>query len=69
MMASRSHDEHERADSLLSALERQLASRAVHFVPPWDHFLDYVLLCAILIGYGLMLPEGSQHLMTWTVAS
>ena len=33
-----------------------------------DHFLDYVFLCAILIGYGLMLPEGSQHLMTWTLA-
>ena len=33
-----------------------------------DHFLDYVFLCAILIGYGLMLPERSQHLMTWTLA-
>lgn len=33
-----------------------------------DHFLDYVFLCAILIGYGLMLPEGSQHLMTWALA-
>jgi hypothetical protein len=52
MMASRSHDEHERADSLLSALERQPASRAVHFVPPW------------LESHHLTL----QHLMTWTVA-
>ena len=33
-----------------------------------DHFLDYVFLCAILIGYGLMLPQQSQHLMTWTLA-
>ncbi len=33
-----------------------------------DHFLDYVFLCAILIGYGLMLPDGSQQLMTWTLA-
>jgi phosphatidylglycerophosphate synthase len=33
-----------------------------------DHFLDYVFLCVILIGYGLMLPERSQHLMTWTLA-
>jgi phosphatidylglycerophosphate synthase len=33
-----------------------------------DHFLDYVFLCAILIGYGLMLPEQSQHLMTWALA-
>jgi phosphatidylglycerophosphate synthase len=33
-----------------------------------DHLLDYVFLCAILIGYGLMLPERSQYLMTWTLA-
>jgi phosphatidylglycerophosphate synthase len=33
-----------------------------------DHFLDYVFLCVILIGYGLMLPERSQHLMTWSLA-
>ena len=33
-----------------------------------DHFLDYVFLCVILIGYGLMLPERSQYLMTWSLA-
>ena len=134
MSASPMHDERKRADSLLSALERRFAIRAVRLVPSWleshhltlltviwsalmllccdlvradprwlwavsaiivlqyltdavdgkvgvmrgaglvrwgyymDHFLDYVFLCAILIGYGLMLPDGSQHLMTWTLA-
>jgi phosphatidylglycerophosphate synthase len=132
--ASRSHDERQRADSLLSILERPFAAWAVRLAPAWleshhltlltafwsalmllcsalvradsrwlwvvsaiialqyltdaidgkvgvmrgaglvcwgyymDHFLDYVFLCAILIGYGLMLPDGSQHLMTWTLA-
>jgi phosphatidylglycerophosphate synthase len=33
-----------------------------------DHFLDYVFLTAILIGYGLMLPDDSRFLMTWAVA-
>ena len=135
MSASPMHDERKRADSLLSALERRFAIRAVRLVPSWleshhltlltviwsalmllccnprscrpragsgpsrpsssfryltdavdgkvgvmrgaglvrwgyymDHFLDYVFLCAILIGYGLMLPDGLQQLMTWTLA-
>lgn len=33
-----------------------------------DHFLDYVFLCAILIGYMLMLPDGSKWIHFFVLA-
>jgi archaetidylinositol phosphate synthase len=33
-----------------------------------DHLLDYVFLCAILITYGLLLPERFEYLMTLALA-
>jgi phosphatidylglycerophosphate synthase len=33
-----------------------------------DHFLDYVFLCSILLGYGLLVPDRFQWLMTALVA-
>jgi phosphatidylglycerophosphate synthase len=33
-----------------------------------DHFLDYVFLCAILIGYSLMLPDHYKYLQFFVLA-
>ena len=33
-----------------------------------DHFLDYVFLCSLLIGYGLLLPAPYQPLMMVSIA-
>jgi len=33
-----------------------------------DHLLDYVFLCAVLLGYGMLLPDRFQYLITLIVA-
>lgn len=33
-----------------------------------DHFLDYIFLCAILIGYSLLLPDQFKYLLFFTLA-
>jgi len=53
MIASRSHDERKRADSLLSVLERQFAIRAVRFVPSWlesHHLMGQLNLSFLKLG-------------------
>jgi phosphatidylglycerophosphate synthase len=33
-----------------------------------DHFLDYIFLCAILIGYSLILPDNLKYLQFFVLA-
>jgi len=55
-------------DSLDGSLGRYRNFGTVKWGYYMDHFLDYVFLCAILIGYSLMLPDAFKYLQFFLLA-
>jgi len=55
-------------DSLDGSVGRLRNTGLVKWGYYMDHFLDYVFLCAILIGYSLMLPDHYKYLQFFVLA-
>jgi phosphatidylglycerophosphate synthase len=55
-------------DSLDGSLGKYQNEGLVRWGYYMDHFLDYVFLCAILIGYSLILPDNLKYLQFFVLA-
>lgn len=55
-------------DSLDGAVGRYRNSGLIRWGYYMDHFLDYIFLCSILIGYSLILPDNFKYLLFFILA-
>ena len=55
-------------DLLDGAIGRQRNTGLIKWGYYMDHFLDYLFLCSILIGYGFLLPDHYQYLLFFVLA-
>jgi len=55
-------------DLLDGAVGRQRDTGLVKWGYYMDHFLDYIFLCSILIGYALLLPDAFKHRLFFVMA-
>jgi phosphatidylglycerophosphate synthase len=55
-------------DSLDGAVGRYRNTGLIKWGYYMDHFLDYIFLCSILIGYSLMLPDSYKYLQFFLLA-
>lgn len=55
-------------DLLDGAIGRQRDTGLVKWGFYMDHFLDYIFLCAMLIGYSLLMPDNLKHVMFFVMA-
>lgn len=55
-------------DSLDGSVGRYRNSGLIKWGYYMDHFLDYVFLCSILIGYSLLLPDNLKYLQFFILA-
>lgn len=55
-------------DSFDGAIGRYRNSGLVRWGYYMDHFLDYIFLCSILIGYSLLLPDNYKYLQFFILA-
>lgn len=55
-------------DSFDGAIGRYRNSGLVRWGYYMDHFLDYIFLCSILIGYSLILPDNYKYLLFFLLA-
>jgi phosphatidylglycerophosphate synthase len=55
-------------DLLDGAVGRERDTGLIKWGYYMDHFLDYVFLCAILIGYGCLIPQQYKYLLFYILA-
>ncbi len=55
-------------DLLDGAIGRQRDTGLVKWGFYMDHFLDYIFLCAMLIGYSLLMPDNLKYVMFFVMA-
>ena len=55
-------------DSLDGAIGRYRNVGLIRWGYYMDHFLDYIFLCSILIGYSLILPDNFKYLLFFLLA-
>ncbi|MBT3817463.1 MAG: hypothetical protein HOE80_02660 [Candidatus Magasanikbacteria bacterium] len=55
-------------DSLDGSLGKYRKEGLIKWGYYMDHFLDYVFLCSILIGYGFLLPDNQKYLLLFVLA-
>ncbi|MFC1452445.1 YiiX/YebB-like N1pC/P60 family cysteine hydrolase, partial [Verrucomicrobiota bacterium] len=55
-------------DLLDGAIGRQRNTGLVKWGYYMDHFLDYIFLCSILIGYALLLPDAFKYILFYIMA-
>lgn len=55
-------------DLLDGAIGRQRNTGLVKWGFYMDHFLDYIFLCAMLIGYSLLMPDNLKYVMFFVMA-
>lgn len=55
-------------DSLDGSLGKYQGEGLIRWGYYMDHFLDYIFLCAILIGYSLILPDNLKYLQFFVLA-
>lgn len=55
-------------DLLDGAIGRERKTGLVKWGYYMDHFLDYIFLCSILIGYGLMVEDHNKYLLFYVLA-
>jgi phosphatidylglycerophosphate synthase len=55
-------------DLLDGAIGRERKTGLVKWGYYMDHFLDYIFLCSILIGYGLMIEDHNKYLLFYVLA-
>ncbi len=56
-------------DSLDGSLGKYRGEGLVKWGYYMDHFLDYVFLCSILIGYGFLLPDDQKYMLFFVLAT
>lgn len=56
-------------DSLDGSLGKYRGEGLVKWGYYMDHFLDYIFLCSILIGYGFLLPDDQKYILFFVLAT